>query len=79
MHVEPAHGVLAAETRGDKMAGTYFDQIAFLRQSFQCGVDFIASSAARSKLTHQLFERGAGTGQVGYVVEDCGVGHQPQL
>src|SRR5256885_5257530 len=30
VHVEPSDGILAAEARGDEMAGTYFHQIALL-------------------------------------------------
>src|SRR5258708_22886020 len=72
VHIEPAHGVLPAETRGDEMAGTYLDQFALVRQSVERGFQLLPRSAARCKLAHQLLKRGARMRQPGDVVENCG-------
>jgi hypothetical protein len=75
VHVEASHNVLAAEASEYEMAGLYFDQIAVLGQTIQCGIEFRPGRAATAKLSNELLEGRSSVGKTGDVVEDGGVGH----
>ncbi len=75
MHVEAADGVLAAGAGGDEVAGADFDDFAFIGEPVERGVHFLARNAAGSEFADELFESGAGVGELGDVLEDGRVGH----
>ena len=79
MHVEPAHGVFAAEAGDDEMPGFYLHKLTALSQAVESRLQLLAVGPARAKLTNQLLKRGARMRQARNVIQDGGVGHLEQL
>src|ERR1017187_2275071 len=65
MHIQAAHGVLAAEAGGYEMAGAHFHQVASVGQAIERGIYILTRCAARAEFANQLLEGRAGVGELG--------------
>ena len=73
MHGKAADGVLGAEPRNDVVPGPRLDELAAICEPVERGLEFTAILTADLQFAEQLFEIGAGVGQVADVLHQRGI------